>query len=234
MPKLQDKKYIASDDSLFDEILDLQNKLTLMIGDEERGCMQNFDKLLEKGGFKKAVMDHIIDKLNMDKDPLMACANTTVTTKLATVTSEGLRVNAVTKSLEQRDELKSRISPNSLSTNHIEQQRLFKRGQDLETSIGVHRKRLREIGYSIEGFGVVPTFDTDLLHGVVQSSQENWANCSEQAARCDHLFQKRLRAIIDFLSSSSNPTRLNKTLALITTFLDTKTDAWKLFAFYDC
>jgi hypothetical protein len=220
MPQLRDKNYVAADDTLLQDMSDLKRELEADFSNPDFGCLVDILEIPEEGGFRQAVMDHINTRLGKEaKDPMLNQTVEAVNTEIQTTTPKVSDMDGTITRMKRRDELKTGILPEYISAKHIKQQEIFKRGQELESSMKPHRERLQALGHSIKGDRVVPTFNIDLMQNLRFHSPDNWDNCNERAERCQHLFQMRLRSIVDFLSSSSNTAGLEQTLALMKKWL---------------
>jgi hypothetical protein len=181
-------------------------------------------KLPEENGFKQAVEDHIIDRLDVKaKDVLFDSVRDPVAAvKLDEINFKRLNMNVVEKLLQRKDELEewNNSIPN-LSSSEDEENDQLMHAEELEFSIKSHKERLQGLGYTMT---FEPNFNMGLLRCIASEQPKAWYTYRDEAETCDSLFQMRLHSFIASLNTSSDFVMKDDTLTLIESCLAKRPD----------
>jgi hypothetical protein len=181
-------------------------------------------KLPKEYGFRKAVKEHILDRLRVKaKDVLLdSVQDPTAAVKLDEINSERLNRSAVTKLLERKDVLQECIdSVPSMESSEIVVDDQIIQAEELELSIKFHKERLQALGYTMT---LEPNFNMDLLRCIASEQPKAWYTYRDEAETCDSLLQMRLHSFIASLNISSDFVMKDDALALIESCLAKRPD----------
>jgi hypothetical protein len=214
LPQLLDKSWYGENDDLSDQIKELKTAFKSELFDARDGYFTAMAKLPEENGFRQAVKDHILARLRAEaRDPLSdSIRNPLVATEHDQTIFNELNKSAITKLLENKDEIHMRMSKESVSAIRAEEQTQREHAEELGDLIKFHEERLQALSHTIK---MIPNYDINLLGDVVEKQHKVWYRYQEKAQSFNYRFQMRLRGFIASLNTSSDSMMKNDTLALI-------------------